>query len=357
MDKLGTNVTFDFVSMGFVATPELGRVYVDVGNAFCSGVLDHHHPDAPDACTAMLVLNHPEYVMNQIMDGGVTIIPHQYPDMDAVTGAYFARMHALGKLIEQVHHDWAAYACRVDQGFTTLTPAQPITPYSLFMMRMHVLREALPDDADAASRIMLDAGFDFLDVIFDHLRHGGSLHEVQIWGNVNTFTAEIAAIKDDLKRYQKDIKQADIFTCHLPTIDGSGSKSVAGLWIEKPAASMFKSWARGDEKHAGDEQGFVFLGIQVSDHRFILSVNPSSNLYLKGLGDLIEQAETDKRKMMGMERQGENRPGYDSPDPWYDGRSPLHNYTIIDSPRSGTVLREPEVAQAFHSWLAATEKR
>ncbi|RMD60239.1 MAG: hypothetical protein D6824_09825, partial [Planctomycetota bacterium] len=81
--------------MGYVATPEAGKVYVDVGNAFCPGVLDHHHPDAPDACTAALALHHPEYVRSQISGDRLTIIPHEYPDLDAITAAWFVRMHAL----------------------------------------------------------------------------------------------------------------------------------------------------------------------------------------------------------------------------------------------------------------------
>jgi len=346
-------LSYYFVPMGFVATPELGKVYVDVGNAFCAGVLDHHHPDAPDACTAMLVLNHPEYVTNQVVNGNLTIIPHQYPDLDAVTGAYFAGMHVQGDAIEPMHHDWAEYACRVDQGFTTLTPQQPMTPYSLFMMRMHLLREQLPDDDQLASRMILDAGFDFLDVLFANLQSGGKLSDLHLGELSHVLAPEIEAIQHDLSLYQQDIQRANIFACELPLSNGKGTKEVAGLWIEKPASSMFKSWARGDAKLAGNDEGFVFLGIQVSDSRFILSVDPSSGVYLKGLGDLIEQAETEKRKELGEERVGENRPGYASPDPWYDGRSPLHNYTIIDSPRVGTVLSSKEVRDVFHQYTRA----
>ena len=50
-----------------------------------------------------------------------------------------------------------------------------------------------------------------------------------------------------------------------------------------------------------------------------------------------------ERKMLGKERKGEPRPGYDNPDPWYDGRNPLHNYTIVDTPRGGTVLAWDEI--------------
>jgi hypothetical protein len=54
---------------------------------------------------------------------------------------------------------------------------------------------------------------------------------------------------------------------------------------------------------------------------------------------------------MGKQRLGQNRPGYDSPDPWYDGRSPLHQYTIIDSPRDGTVIGMEDILSILYSYL------
>ncbi len=334
-------LAYEFVPMGFAANPEPGKVYVDVGNAFCAGILDHHHPDAPEACTAALVLNYPEFVSSQIIDGSLTIISHHYPDLDAVTGAYFAALHARGEKVQSCHHAWADYVCKIDQGFTTLTPDQAVTPYSLFMMRMQLLHKN--NDEHAASLMMLEAGFDFLDILFHWLRHGGDLEHAQELGDV--FSAEKEAVAGDLKKYQQDIQRAEVFTCTLPKKDGTGSRQVQGLWLSYPASSMFKSWARGD--------GFVFLGMQVSEQRFILSANPSCNVYLKGLGNLLEKAEQEKRKALGCEIQGESRPGYDSPDPWYDGRSPLHNYTIIDSPRAGTILTKEEIQSVLQLVLSS----
>jgi len=337
------NLSFAFVPAGTVAVSETGKVYVDVGNAFCSGVLDHHHPDSPDACTAMLVLNHPEYVMGQVEDNHLTIIPHQYPDLDAITGAWFARQHVLGKPVWEIHQQWADYVCMVDRGFTTLDPAKPVTPYSVFMMRMHLLRKSLPDDVQLASREMLKVGFDFLDKVMSWLEAGNDIENGVSLIEIGGFDAEVDAVDADLQAYRRDIQRAELFVASLPLKTGVGKGDVPGLWIEKPESVMFKSWARGDTEKAHDSEGFVFLGIQVSDERFILSVDPSSDVYLKGLGDELEKAEAAKRKELGLERHGENRPGYDSPDPWYDGRSPLHNYTIVDSPRKGTLLAAGEV--------------
>jgi len=339
--------SFAFVPAGTVAASETGKVYVDVGNAFCPGILDHHHPDAPDACTAELVLSHPEYILSQSVDDHLTIIPHEYPDLDAITGAFFVRMHANGDPIEKVHHQWAEYVCRIDQGFTTLDVEQPVTPYSLFMMRMQLLGKR--GTADSTS--MLQAGFEFIESIFEWMKSGGNLNNPVTLKESRMFSDEVSAIADDLGRYKQDLERAEKMECYLPKKDGTCFQKVAGLWIARPESAMFKSWTRGDKESADNDQGFIFLGIQVSDHRFILSVNPSSNVYLKGLGALLEKAETEKREKLGKVRKGENRPGYDSPDPWYDGRSPLHNYTIIDSPRGGTVLQMMKVKNIVRNYI------
>jgi len=331
-------IDFDFVPMGTVAKPEKGKVYVDVGNAFCPGVLDHHHPDAPDACTAMLTLNHPEYIFSQILNRSLTIIPHEYPDLDALTGVYFSRMHANQEPVHEAHCAWAEYVCKVDQGYTTLLLETPISPYSIFMMRMQLIRKKKHENIHMA---MLKTGLQFIDQVIQSLSDGVRLCESG-WLE-SLFPLETELIIADYSVYLKDIEQATISTYRLPLKDGGGYEYVPGLWIRKPESVFFKSWARGDQRHSDSKQGFIFLAIQISDQRFILSVQPNANVWLKGLGDKIEQAETLKRKKMNLVRNGEVRSGYESSDPWYNGRSPLHHYSIIDSPRCGTVLTVSEV--------------
>jgi len=342
---------FDFVPMGTVATPETGRVYVDVGNAFCPGVLDHHHPDAPDACTAMLVFNHPEYVLSQVDRNHLTIVPHERPDLDAISGAWFAMRHARKQAMEAKHKAWAAYVCRVDAGHTTITPEQAVTPYSIFMLRMQLLKAHSPD----TNNLMLRSGFDFIEEIFKWMDAGGRLDHPSGLEHVPSFHQEVQAITEDLQRYREDLKRAQRITIQLPRKNGDGYERVKGLWIDQPASAMFKSWARGDTETACSNDGFVFLGVKINEQRIILSVNPSGNVWLKGLGEMIEQAESEQRKALGMERKGKNRPGYDSPDPWYDGRSPLHDYTIIDSPRCGTVLSLVDIMKIVESFSNLNE--
>ncbi len=346
-------IDYQFVPMGFVAKPEPGKVYVDVGNAFCPGVLDHHHPDAPDACTALLVFRHPEFVTSQVRNNGLTIIPHEYPDLDAIAGAWFATRHARLDEMSDSHEALANYVCSVDRGHTTLDASQPVTPYSLFMMRMHMLRE----DGGIDSRTMLLSGFGFLEQIIEWKESGGDFFRPDGESLKQIFPSEAKAVESDMKAYQRDLARAEKVHVKLPLKNGRGFREVPGLWIEQPESALFKSWARGDRKSSGGEHGFIFLGVQVSDHRFILSVDPASEVGLKGLGEALERAETVKRMRLGMERKGENRPGYDSPDPWYDGRSPLHNYTIIDSPRAGTILIGGEVKKILDMWMKEIKRK
>jgi hypothetical protein len=78
--------------------------------------------------------------------------------------------------------------------------------------------------------------------------------------------------------------------------------------------------------------------------RYILSVDPLAGVTLKGLGAELERAETEKRRQLGQQRPiTPKRPGYANSDPWYDGRSPLLNYMVVDTPRGGTVLTAQEI--------------
>lgn len=331
-------VNYHFIPMGSVAEASPGKVYIDVGNDFTPGVLDHHHPKAPDGCTATLALNHPDYICSQLACDQLTIVLHENPDLDGITGAYFARLHVLGETLNEQHQLWAEYVCKVDQGFTKLNPKAPLSPYSIFMMRMHQTREKQPEELNMA---MLLAGFEFIEQMLSALRNGHDLNN-HAWIE-GAFPLESKLVRDDFSQYLNDLNRAAITTFDLPKKTGPGHETVSGLWIEQPKSILFKSWGRGDQEHSHSPKGFIFLGVQINKTRFILSVQPDASVWLKGLGDALELAEQKKRAQTGEIRKGHNRPGYQSPDPWYSGNSPLHHYTIIDSPRCGSLLSFSDV--------------
>ncbi|MBV9125232.1 MAG: hypothetical protein JO112_17895, partial [Planctomycetes bacterium] len=66
------------------------------------------------------------------------------------------------------------------------------------------------------------------------------------------------------------------------------------------------------------------------------------------------QAEEAKRERLGKKRSGPPRwEDVSNSDPWYDGRSPAHAYTIVDSPHEGTVLDLREILEILQEgkWL------
>ncbi len=78
---------------------------------------------------------------------------------------------------------------------------------------------------------------------------------------------------------------------------------------------------------------------------------PEARANLRGLGASLEWAEQRRRDALGLgsTRRGASRftefPGI--ADPWYDGRG--HHWTIIDSPRDGTVLGQQDIAAILES--------
>jgi hypothetical protein len=101
-------------------------------------------------------------------------------------------------------------------------------------------------------------------------------------------------------------------------------------------------------QNSPNHRGFSLQVVNLADQRFIIRLDPAFLHQLRGLGELLEQRETEKRQAWGQERQGPPRPGYGPPDPWYDGRG--HNYTIVDSPGEGTMLTWGEVKEIFRMW-------
>ena len=123
---------------------------------------------------------------------------------------------------------------------------------------------------------------------------------------------------------------------------------------------FFKDWARSDRERSPAGMGFLGLSVFMSKsprdvRRCILSLTPDSGGSLRGLAELLDRAESDRRQevygaddriidpLTGARIPG--RPGYGNSDPWYDGRA--HGLTIVDSPRSGTLLTAEEIEALF----------
>jgi hypothetical protein len=123
---------------------------------------------------------------------------------------------------------------------------------------------------------------------------------------------------------------------------------------------FFKDWARSDRDRSPGGEGFIALSVFVTESRHevrhcILSVTDASGASLRGLGDLLDQAESKHRSdLFGADdrlldpvtgAKKASRAGYHNADPWYDGRA--HGFTIVNAPRSGTLLTADEIESIF----------
>ena len=219
---------------------------------------------------------------------------------------------------------------------------------------------------------LVRSGIHLVHYAVEQARLGGnSLAEVDAFACPDLFeAADREEIVNDLERYRR--KLADPLThapaaappAARPTRWNSGSRGATGTrrrerQRSESACMHFKDWARTDAARSPDSKGFAALCIICSEglrqaRRAVLSVTPVSKASLRGLA-LLDRAEATRRiQIFGVDdrvaepatgRPKAPRQGYDNADPWYDGRA--HHYTIVDSPRSGTLLTAEEVERAF----------
>lgn len=69
-------------------------------------------------------------------------------------------------------------------------------------------------------------------------------------------------------------------------------------------------------------------------------MDPESGVHLKGLGDLLNEKEREKREASKTL----------FPFQWYDGNCPFFNYRIIVSPQDETLLTHDEIVEELFSF-------
>jgi len=341
---------------------------VDAGDDLRPGVIDHHHLAAYNGSTARLVLAQPDLVRQAAervgsADMPLTIVLHEHPDLDCVVSAYLAVSLLTQGQCPVGAESLAAYVDRVDAGYSGMSLDNPFSVYAacLFLAHRLVLR-AWESREEMWTQLMQEAlrVVDF--VATKAARDEQSVFEIDAFACPGLFgPRDREEVRQDIERYRRKLADpgthARRLRLRLPSLFG-GAAEVATLLVrdvqnadDPERVLFFKDWARSE-----------FVGLCVyhlpspgGSGRAILSVTPESGVCLRGLGSLLEKEESRKR----IERDGvddreidpltgqkkpERWPGSNA-DPWYDGRG--HNYTIVDAPRSGTVLSADEVEGVF----------
>ncbi|MCP4348497.1 MAG: adenylate/guanylate cyclase domain-containing protein [Desulfobacterales bacterium] len=340
----------DFVPMGMVAKPEKGVVYIDAGNSEEPGIIDHHcgRHKAQSACE--LLVTNPGLLLDHLRDIPASKIEfrvHKDPDQDCAASLYAAYELMDRNPRKEILFMLADYISKTDQGIIPRPDKLDDSLYGIFVAHKKITQEKYKDDL--TDLILLEAGMRVIDAavhLMERQNRKGDFSDI-FSSESGWFDQEKRLIRNDTVRYNEDLKAGLTYKARV----NGHSYPVTGLWLSHPKSVFFKLWARTDPKAPGG-RGYQFLAVDLSQpetNRFVISVDPESATDIEGLGQLLEAHESDKRKRLGMERPVHPiRFPSDNSDPWYFGQG--HRYTIIDSPRSGTVLTGEEVRNIHKNW-------
>jgi serine/threonine protein kinase len=368
-------IRFAFAGFGERAAVPVppNRLYLDVGNDLCPGVLDHHHLTTHSGSTTSLVLTRPELVTASVAPGRMprdafTIVLHEQPDLDCLASAYLAIAYLTTDAFPAGSDALARYAAKVDEGALGMTLANPFALYAALMQLTNRLGRGTWHSNHQRWNECVGRGLEVIAYVLDQVaRRGTPLLAVDAFACTAQMTAgDRQEVQADVERYRRKLADPQTHArrarLRLPSQFG-GKAAVEALLVrdvqnddDPEHVVFFKDWARTDAERCPNGRGFVALSVFMSEgprqvRRCILSVTPDSGASLAGLGALLDRAEAERRaQVFGADDRvtdpatGTAKPprrGYDNADPWYDGRA--HDYTIVDSPRSGTMLTSEEI--------------
>lgn len=380
-------VRFEFLGHGNLVQPraKADRIAIDVGNHLGPGVLDHHHLAAYAGSTTSLVLHHPDLIDAAIrprrrVRDPFTISVHADPDLDCAAAAYLVLCRLTTETFPAGSETLASYLDQVDQGRIGTSPERPFSLYSAYQLLGHRLGLRTWTAPEDCWREWLLSGLRLVEFSLARaVQDEVSLTDVDAFACPGLFgPPDRAEVTSDLERYQNKLSdpavRARSLELRLPRHFG-GMAEVPALFVrdvqqpdDPKRCLFFKDWARTDANLAPSGPGFVALSIYMSGFgarpaRCIISVGPDRGVSLRGLGERLEQAEAAERiRRFGGDDRVEDpvtharkppRPGYANADPWYDGRA--HGYTIVDAPRSGTLLAPDRIEEILREFGSATD--
>jgi hypothetical protein len=329
-----------FVPYGSRFAPKKDTIVLDVGMETVPGIIDHHHPDAEPECTASLIVKYPSLVLNHIdRDKMINrlgpppvlhVITHRRPDFDAIasiflvlklleTGKVDSAMEKIGRFTKMVD------SASIPRGWDLAS-----TPYAI--LRALFLKIRKKDREAYLERVRI--GLRFMIFLHEETTKGHDIFQNKtLISGIREYGQAMYRAEDDYFAYLQDLEKGQLLRLELPLTSGSGKKKVDGLVARNPRSYLFKDWARRDIAHTPLKRGFSFLMTNFGNTRFILGVDPDAGVYLKGLGEKLNNQEA-------KQRIRENRPFTER---WYEGDCPLFNFRIIDSPQDTTSLLHQDI--------------
>jgi hypothetical protein len=340
-----------FVPLGSVLEPQEKQIVLDVGNRLEPGIIDHHQlRSGESSSTAELVCKHPNFVLDHLKGEraeDITWVLHEQPDFDAIASLFLAWHIVRCGYFPPGTSALRRYANLVDRGDDLLetAPLPDRTPYALFTANLARAKEYTHSVRADTERTKY--GLEVMRYLLQTeasgihaLAHNECPHEHGFW--------HVDLDDDEDKFWRKDVHNA-YERSSLVSLQIKGHvEKLRLLAFRDPQSSLFKVWAR---RHGFPLTVVFWSEPDKPNDMAIISVPGAYTDALLGLGRALEEAESRKReKLSGKERGGPPRwDDVDNNDPWYDGRSPAHSYTIVAAPRMGTVLTMEEIVRILKS--------
>ena len=348
-----TRIRCEFVPMGTPLQAKPGAIALDVGSRCEPGVIDHHFGGAEEGCAASLVYRHFDWISSHagnLSPDQITWMMHEDPDFDCLAALFLAWNRLKFGFFPPGAEGLSRYSLDVDSGagFLETVPFPERTPYALFQFYLNRTQNHAGTPEQCCSKAM--EGFRLIGY-FCFLHATGEYPFLKnLMPPDHDYSTGLAGIQKDMEQFEK-VDRALGREIEVPVQLNGDKKMVSCLVLESPRSRFYKAWAR--------KQGYTVLVVRwppagAPDHRIVVSVPPDKRHALAGLGRALEKAEDKKRRQMNKVRDAVPRRFEDvnNSDPWYDGRSPIHAYTIVDSPHAGTVLTLEEVIKILQkgSW-------
>ena len=304
---------YQFIPAGSSVKVNENHLYLDVGNNLSKGIIDHHHLHGTQKSATSLV-----YENENLIDKSTqTIVLHQNPDLDCVASSYLATYFLQHNSFPLFSKELCEFLDKADFG---LSLEHTINLASLFS----VLKTNIKSDEDIV-KIGHELIEDMSTVGFD----SGVI--------LDKYSKEVLQLNDENNIFQNDLKNSEVKEFILQDRYTNKYRPLKALILRTPQSKLFKSLAR--------ELGYDLLIVVWNKKRTVISLKGDSYFTLESIGDKLNTLEKQKREKLNITIKEPNREGYNIPDPWYDGR--VHNYTIIDTPRFGTLLDFNKILSAF----------
>lgn len=348
---------FDFVPLLSFETPQPDKVFLAVGGQVCPGVIDHRHagPARVGACSSTLLLEEPQLVEEHLGETpleDLEIATCFDPEMDGALACYLVMRWKRDGAFPAGARELAEYVRRVIHGDFGAHEDLAHAPFAVYEVLKRTTARESNARAKRVEKEKLDRAFELFEQLLRAASRGVEVTSREAFqGASDALCAALESVRQDREAFQRDLARTKWLRHDLLAADRSGDlRSVTGIAIEKPASLLLPVWAYAERSDACPGGIALVLATSEGAPNITISVDPKAGVRLFGLADLLERKETQARARSDCRPNGPNRLGYDSPDPWFDGRGMAYESSIVAAPWHGTVLGFAEVVAALDAY-------